>query len=247
MGEHPGGDDGVVALEDAHDVLEGLAHVDADLLATRVDRVAAELDDRHLHRLSGAGGRLLEDQHRRRVRRAAGRARAVVALGEVEDRPQLGRGEVGDVEQVARHRGQCLGDHGQCFVDLVVGHGQRRSEAQRGRRDGVGDEAVVEQAAVHLAGVVAVELGGEQQPTAADGGDAGDGCQRISQPLALGGGERRRVEAAHLGDHRVDGGRGDRRAAVRAAVVAGLEHGGDVTARPAARRPASRCPSPWPA
>ena len=64
VGEHPGGDDGVVALEDPHDVLERLAHVDADLLATRVDRVSTELDDGHLHRLAGAVGRLLEDQRR---------------------------------------------------------------------------------------------------------------------------------------------------------------------------------------
>ncbi len=60
--EDPRRDQRVVPLEDATDVLDRLAHVEADLLAPRVHRVAAELDDRDLHRVTGAVGWLLEDQ-----------------------------------------------------------------------------------------------------------------------------------------------------------------------------------------
>ncbi len=58
--------------------------------------------------------------------------------------------------------------------------------------------------------------------------------------------ESRGVDPAHLVDHRADRGGGDRRAAVGAAVVARLEHGGHLLARPARRRPGTRCRSPWP-
>jgi hypothetical protein len=50
-----------------------------------------------------------------------------------------------------------------------------------------------------------------------------DELARPDSRAALGG-ERRCVDAAHLVDHGVDDRRGDRRAAVGAAVVAGLEH-----------------------
>ena len=70
----------VVAGHHAGDVLDRLADVEADLLATRVHRVTAELDDGHLHRLAGAVGRLLEDQ---RDAQTGEHGRQVGPLGEV--------------------------------------------------------------------------------------------------------------------------------------------------------------------
>ena len=101
--EDPRRDQRVVALEDAADVLNRLAHVEADLLAPRVHRVATELDDRDLHRVPGAVRGLLEDQ---RGTLPGERAAQLLhrTLGELEDRRQLLRREVGDVEQVARHQ-----------------------------------------------------------------------------------------------------------------------------------------------
>ena len=62
--EDPRGEDGVVALQDPRDVLDGLPGVEADLLAARVDRVPAELHDGHLRGVAGPRRRLLEDQRR---------------------------------------------------------------------------------------------------------------------------------------------------------------------------------------
>ena len=93
----------MVALEDAHDVLDGLAHVDPDLVAAGVHRVAAELDDGHLHRVAGAQRRLLEDQgDALAVQRPAELGRR--DGGEVEDLAQLVGREVGDVEEVPGHQ-----------------------------------------------------------------------------------------------------------------------------------------------
>ena len=60
--EHAGRDQGVVALQDPGDVLDGLAGVEADLLAAGVDGMPAELRDGDLHRVAGSVRRLLEDQ-----------------------------------------------------------------------------------------------------------------------------------------------------------------------------------------
>ena len=86
--EDPRRDQRVVPLEDPTDVLHRLAHVEADLLAPRVHRVAAELHDRDLHRVTGAVGWLLEDQRgtlpgQRATELLHGRC------GEIEDRRQL--------------------------------------------------------------------------------------------------------------------------------------------------------------
>ena len=53
--EHPGGEHRVVAGHDPGDVLDGLADVEADLLAARVDRVAAELRRRPSPSTGGCG------------------------------------------------------------------------------------------------------------------------------------------------------------------------------------------------
>ena len=78
----------VVALHDPGDVLDRLADVEPDLLAAGVDRVAAELDDGHLHRVAGAVRRLLEDQRDARPGQRPSE-RVDRALGEVEHQPQL--------------------------------------------------------------------------------------------------------------------------------------------------------------
>ena len=82
MVHHPRGDDRVIAGEGAGDVLGGLAGAEADLLLLDVDRMAAELDDRHLHRVAGARRRLLEDQG---DALAGERAAEIGALGQGED------------------------------------------------------------------------------------------------------------------------------------------------------------------
>ena len=98
--EHPRGDHRVVALEDPHDVLGGLAGVDAHFLTAGVHGMTAELDDGDLGRVTRARRRLLEDQrHAAAVERSAEVRR--IAAGEVEHGDHLVGREVGDVEQVA--------------------------------------------------------------------------------------------------------------------------------------------------
>ena len=100
--EDPSGDHRVVPGHDPHDVLDGFAGVEADLLAPGVDRVTAELHDRHLHRVPGPVRRLLEDQRGSlALERSAERLDRL--FGQIEDRGDLGSAEVGDVEQVTGH------------------------------------------------------------------------------------------------------------------------------------------------
>ena len=56
----------VVSGENSRDVFDGLSYVEADLLAPSEDGMSSELHDRHLHRLPGAIGWLLEN-HRHAV------------------------------------------------------------------------------------------------------------------------------------------------------------------------------------
>ena len=96
--EHAGGDQGVVPLHDPGDVLDRLARVESDLLAACVHGMPAELGDRHLHRVAGAVGGLLEDQCHAlsgqwRTERGDGPA------GELEHESQLVGREIDDVEQ----------------------------------------------------------------------------------------------------------------------------------------------------
>ena len=84
--EHPRGEHAVVAGHHPGDVLDRLANVEPDLLATRVHGVTAELDDGHLHRLARAVRRLLEDQ---RDTRAGEHGRQVGPLGQMEHVDEL--------------------------------------------------------------------------------------------------------------------------------------------------------------
>ena len=80
----------VVALQDARDVLDRLAGVEADLLAARVDGVPAELHDGHLGGVAGARRRLLEDERRARTLQRPAEVGGRED-GEIEDRADLGR------------------------------------------------------------------------------------------------------------------------------------------------------------
>ncbi len=135
------------------------------------------------------------------------------------------------------HVGHCqhLGDDRHGLVELVVRHGDRRREPQRRRRDGVGDEARGRAARCRPPSRPrpSDELGGEQQTQAAHRRDARDGGRAPSQAGALLGRQRgasmRRISsitaltaAVAIAVPRV--GR---------AVIARLEHGGHLRARPA--------------
>ena len=102
MIEHPGREQAVVALEDACHVFDGLAGVEADLLAAGVHGMSTELHHCHLHRVACAIGRLLEDECRSPA--GEGAAERFDGLpGEGEDRADPVGGHVGDVEQVTGH------------------------------------------------------------------------------------------------------------------------------------------------
>ena len=83
MVHHPRGDDRMIAGEGAGDVLGALARAEADLLLLDIDRVRAELDRRHLHRVAGPRARLLEDQSATPL--PASGAAEVGPLGQSED------------------------------------------------------------------------------------------------------------------------------------------------------------------
>ena len=78
--------------------------------------------------------------------------------------------------------------------------------------DGVGDQSPVEQVGVQRLGVDPVDQrDAEQQAPAADVDDTVDRAEPVGEPTALSFGERRGIDPAHLGDHRVHGRGGDRR------------------------------------
>ncbi|MEI2651486.1 MAG: hypothetical protein V9G12_04855 [Microthrixaceae bacterium] len=90
----------VVPHEGAGDVLGRLTHVEADLLGPDVHRMAPELDRGDLHRVAGAGRRLLEEQgHPAPVQRRG----EVGGFGEVEHVDQLSGSEIVDLEEVPWH------------------------------------------------------------------------------------------------------------------------------------------------
>ena len=91
-----------VARQDARRVGDRLAAAELDVARRQEERVAAQLVGADLERDAGAGGRLHED-HRQRL---AGEGLLLVLaaphpLGQVEEREQLGPGEVRDREEVA--------------------------------------------------------------------------------------------------------------------------------------------------
>src|SRR5262245_30271252 len=101
MCEDAGGEDRVIAVEDAGDVLHRFAGVEPDLVAACVDGMPTELSDGDLHRLACAGGGLVEDQrHARSGERTPERLDR--SLGELEHGAELLDSDVGDVEERAR-------------------------------------------------------------------------------------------------------------------------------------------------
>ena len=100
VGKHARADDSVVARQRAGQVLRGLPLGQADLVAPDRHGMAPELDHRHLHGVARPGRRLLEHEP---DPLAAEQLRHLPALGPVEQVDQLLRGDVVDVEKVARH------------------------------------------------------------------------------------------------------------------------------------------------
>ncbi len=85
MVEYACGNDRVIAGEGADHVLDTLALPDPELVRLQVDRVAAKLRRRQLHRIAGPGARLLEIE--RDALSAQGGPAAL--LGQGEGRPQV--------------------------------------------------------------------------------------------------------------------------------------------------------------
>ncbi len=88
MIEDARGDDRVIAGERVRHVLDALARADAELVRLDIDRMAAELGGRHLHRVARARARLLEIERDALVlQRRATRG----LFGQREDRLQIRR------------------------------------------------------------------------------------------------------------------------------------------------------------
>jgi hypothetical protein len=97
MVHHPGRDDRMVAGEGPGDVLGALPGAEPDLFLLDVDRVPAELEDRHFHRIAGPGRRFLENQGNA----LAGERQAEVGkLRQGQDLLQARRSEVGDGQEM---------------------------------------------------------------------------------------------------------------------------------------------------
>src|SRR5205085_6010644 len=101
MIHHPGGDDAVIAGERPGDILRALARVDADLFLLDIDRMAAELDDRHLGRIAGARRRLLEQE---RDPLPLHRPAEVGPLRQSKDLGESAFRQVGDAQEIAHSR-----------------------------------------------------------------------------------------------------------------------------------------------
>ena len=101
VGEHPCGDQRAVALQDPHDVLDGLPLVHPDLVASR-NRVTSELDHGKLGGMTGPRRCLLEDEGC-----ASASERSPERLdwlpAELQHSSDLFRRQVGDLEQMPSH------------------------------------------------------------------------------------------------------------------------------------------------
>ena len=95
--EHTRREDRVEAAERARDVLDALAHIEADLVIADGDRMTSELDHCHLGRFASARRRLLEEQGSPAPRQHGWQYRP---LRELEDERELLRVEVVDLEKV---------------------------------------------------------------------------------------------------------------------------------------------------
>src|SRR3546814_2699451 len=99
---HPTPEHGVVAGEDAADVVERLALRAADLFGAEGERMAAQLDHRHLAGGAGAQRRLLEVEADQAARQEVG---ALGVGGEDQHPLELLSGEIVDLEDVADGHG----------------------------------------------------------------------------------------------------------------------------------------------
>ena len=142
--------------------------------------MTAELDDRHLGGVACSRRRLLEDQrHAVAVERSAelgGSRRASSRMASDLVGRQVGRSRAGGEWTPIAHPSTAADRHR--LVDLVDRHRDRRGQADRGRRDRVDDEPVGRAARGTRRERRGRQLGGEQQPAAADLADARDRGQR---------------------------------------------------------------------
>ena len=156
--EHARRDHRAVAGERAGDVLDRLAAAEVDLLAAQHDGVAAEAVHRELGGDTRCGPTASRTAARRRARRARpGRSRACASTsrrGRAGRRTAAGvRSSTSRKRRMKRHdcappccdrrtraRRRARGEDADRFVDLGVGHEQRRREAQRRGRDRVEHE-----------------------------------------------------------------------------------------------------------
>ena len=96
MIEYPRRDDRVITGERAGDVGNALTAADAELRRLEIDRVAAKLDHRHLHRIAGPRARLLKIQSDALAEKGAWGGR----FGQSEDLGQVGGVQLVDRQQV---------------------------------------------------------------------------------------------------------------------------------------------------
>ena len=98
---HAGDDRVDVAVEDAGGIADALPAAELDVLLAQGGGRASEPCDPHLERYPRAVGGLLK-QHRDvlPLERAFGPSPRLDRMGKLEHRPQLGRSEIGDVEEV---------------------------------------------------------------------------------------------------------------------------------------------------
>ena len=200
-------------------------------------RMAAELHDRHLHRVAGAGRGLLEQQGRAPAGEHAPR---LGIGGQVQDPGQLVAGQVVDLEQVAgtltsasrlQHAARRMATPSSISAAETVNGGVRRSD--------VGVTALTTRPAARASACTArASSPGPARRRAAGPGPArrprraGRRAPRWSVSPALAA-ARRQVVALH--DRQHGPGRRGRQglAAEGRGVVAGLEGGGDVAPGPA--------------
>ena len=225
----------MVALQDPRDVLDRLARVEADLVG-RACRPGGRRAGRRPSPWSGGCGPTASRRSApRRARRAGGRGRRAGAAARSRTVRDLRRRvEVDDLEQVAS-----VTTRAPCRPSPPPRRSRRRVTVSGGaNRSAVGVTALVTSPSASSWRYTAlaswsVSSAASSRPLPRTDADAGQAAETGGEAGALLHRQRRGVEAPHLGDHGVDGGGGDRRAAVGAAVVAGLEHRGDVGARPA--------------
>ena len=234
-------DDRAHARQRAGDVLGGLAPVDTDFLFTDLDRVPAQRRDRDLDRDTRPRRRLLEQcghalpgEHGRYRRR-----RRLPREGLVEEPRQAGRIQVVDFEETTGHDSPLVAFSTSASTATASSISASDTSNGGARRSALAGHRVHDQAGFHAAlrDILGVdpgrELGREQETEAAHRNDTGHLLQRLGEPDARSIGAGRDLFAFHHVEHRERGARGERLAAERRGVIARLERGRDLGARPA--------------